>query len=160
MRIGVKIAAWVYGLQAFLVLPWFLGAIYRKEQSLWAWEEYARAVQRHGQGDALFGLYLYGIFYAAFFVIPYSALSLWFAAASAEVKRYSFVRRIMLSCWFAVTFFLFAEPVFTFIRALPSEVWNGWLLILWGAATVIVILLFRQLWKLRPKHAGDTQGDG
>jgi hypothetical protein len=39
MSITGKIAAWVYGLQAFLVLPWFLGAIYRQEQSLWAWEE-------------------------------------------------------------------------------------------------------------------------
>jgi hypothetical protein len=159
MKVGIKIVAWVYGLQTFLVLPWFLGAIYRQEQSLWAWEEYARAVQRHGQGDALFSIYLYGIFYSAFFVIPYLALSLWFAEASADVKRYSFIGRVMLSCWFAVTFFLFAEPVFAFIHTLPSEVWNGWLLILWGAVTVFVILLFRQLWKLQAKHTGDTQED-
>ena len=157
MKIGIKIAAWVYGLQALFVLPWFLGDIYRRELPLWAWEGYAREVRRHGQGDALLALYLYGIFYAAFFIIPYSALSLWFPAASAEVKRYSLVRRVMLSCWFAVTFFLFAEPMFAFIRVLPSDVLNGWLLILWGVATIYIILMFRQLWKLRAKHAGNTE---
>ena len=48
------LAAWVYGLQAFVVVPMFLGAIYRREQSLWVWKEYARDVARHGQGDAAF----------------------------------------------------------------------------------------------------------
>lgn len=54
MSKGTKIGAWVYGVQAFIVLPWFLGAIYRQEQSLWVWEEYAYALRKHGQGDALF----------------------------------------------------------------------------------------------------------
>ena len=56
------LAAGVYGLQAFLVVPWFLGAMYRREQSVWVWKEYVRDVARHGQYDAAFEVYLYVVF--------------------------------------------------------------------------------------------------
>jgi hypothetical protein len=160
MSIGAKIAAWVYGLQAFIVLPWFLGAIYRQEQSLWAWKEYTYALRRHGQADALFLLYLYAIFCMAFFVIPYAALSLRFSAASPEVRRYFRVGRLMISFWFAATFFLFAHPFFAFIRSLPFEIWNGWLLIFWVAGTVFVPFVWRELERVRAKRARDFQGKG
>lgn len=157
MSKGTKIGAWVYGVQAFIVLPWFLGAIYRQEQSLWVWEEYAYALRKHGQGDALFILYLYGIFYAAFFVIPYAASSLRFHATSTGASRYIRAGRLMFASWFAVTFFVFAHPVFAFIRALPSEIWNGWLLICWSAATVLIALVWWDLEKVRAKNARGTE---
>jgi hypothetical protein len=160
MSITGKIAAWVYGLQAFLVLPWFLGAIYRQEQSLWVWEEYGYALRKHGQADAILSLYLYIIFYAAFFLIPYAALSLRFPAALAGMKHYFRVGRLILSFWFALTFFLFARPAFAFIRALPHDIWNGWLLILWLAATVFVSFALWDMEKVRTRRTRGTEESG
>ena len=165
MNMGVKIAAWVYGVQAFIVLPSFLGAIYRHEQSLWAWQEYASDLRLHGKADALFGLYLYAIFYAAFIIIPYAALALRFPVDAPAVGQSFRFGRLILSGWFALTFLLFANPLFAFIRSLPSEVWNGWLLILllifWAAATVFVFLLWRGLERSRSRYvARDTQDYG
>lgn len=67
-------AGWLYGLQVFLVVPWFLGAIYRGEQSLWVWKEYAREVIQHGRGDAAFAVYLYAASTRPLF---YFRISLW-----------------------------------------------------------------------------------
>jgi len=47
-----KILAGVYGVHLLLILPWFLGSIYRQEQSLWAWQEYSVHATRHSHGDA------------------------------------------------------------------------------------------------------------
>lgn len=161
MSMGAKIAAWVYGVQAFIVLPWFLGAIYRHEQSLWAWQQYASELRVHGKAGALLGLYLYAIFYAAFIVIPYAALALRFPADAPPVKQSFRFGRLVLSVWFALTFLLFVQPLFAFIRSLPSEVWNGWLLILWVVATIVVYSEWRVLEKLRRRYvARDTQDYG
>ncbi len=151
MRIGLKIAAWVYGVQAFFVVPWFLGAIYRHEMSLWAGEQYASELHRHGQGDALLGLYLYVIFYAIFVVVPYATLSLRFPLRTPELKRSFRIGRIILSVWFAGTLLLFLNPLFEFIRQ-QEDVLNGWLLILWGGATVFCFCIWRDLEKTRIKN--------
>ena len=147
-----RIGAWAYGVQAFLVLPWFLGAIYRREQSLWVWQEYASALRRHGGGDALFAVYLYVIFYSAFIVIPYALLGIRFSADVPGLKHSVRIGRLVLSVWFSATFFLFANSLFEFIRSLPSEHWNGWLLILWGAATVFVVHTWRTLENVRSRQ--------
>ena len=151
MSLSAKIAAWVYGLHVFIILPWFLGAIYRHEQSLWAWDQYAVDLRRHGEGNAFLGLYLYFIFYSAFIVVPYALLGLRFSHETPELGRSIRLWRLVLSVWFAATFLLFANPLFEFIRSLPSEVWNGWLLILWGASTVFVFRLWMVLEKKRRK---------
>ena len=152
MSTGTKIAAWAYGVQVFLVLPWFLGAIYRREQSLWVWQQYASELRRHGGGDALLAVYLYLIFYSAFIVLPYAVLAIRFSADVPGLKRSFRAGRLVLSVWFAATFLLFADPLFEFIRSLPSEYWNGWLLILWGAATVFVVRTWRTLERVRSGH--------
>jgi hypothetical protein len=152
MTIGIKIAAWVYGIQTFLVLPWFLGAIYRREQSLWVWQEYASALRRHGEGDAIFVVYLYLIFYSALIVLPYAGLAIRFSADVPGMKHFFRAGRLVLSIWFAATFLLFANSLFEFIRSLPSDYWNGWLLILWFAATFFVVRIWRSLERVRRGH--------
>lgn len=152
MSTGTKIAAWAYGVQTFLVLPWFLGAIYRREQSLWVWQEYESDLRRHGGDDALFAVYLYLIFYSAFIVLPYAVLAVRFSADVPGLKRSFRAGRLVLSVWFAATFLLFANPLFEFIRSLPLDYWNGWLLILWVAATVYVVSIWRTLERVRGGH--------
>jgi len=133
------LAAWVYGLQAFVVVPMFLGAIYRGEQSLWVWKEYARDVARHGQVDAAFGVYLYVVFYAALWLVPYFALNLRYSKDDPYTSDYFRERRFLLSCWFAGTFLLFAQPLFAFIRSVPTYIWDGWLIIFWIASAIVAV---------------------
>ena len=59
-----KTLAIIWGVQLVIVIPWFLGAIVRGEQSLFVWVEYQRQLRRFGMGDALFMVYLYIIFYS------------------------------------------------------------------------------------------------
>lgn len=141
----MKIVGWACGAQAFLVVPWFLGAIYRGEQSLWIWQEYASALSRHGQGNAFFAVYLYFIFYSAFILIPYAVLGIRFSADVPGSKSSIRVGRLVLSVWFAATFFLFANSLFEFIRSLPWEYWNGWLLVLWGAGTIFIVYIWKNI---------------
>lgn len=98
-----QIAAWIYGLQVFLVLPWFLGAIYRDEQSLWVWDMFSVSLHRHGLWDAIFLSYLYAIFYSAFFVIPFYLLWSW-TGSSRTRGAIAF-----LAAWFAASVLLFAD---------------------------------------------------
>jgi hypothetical protein len=76
MRLALRTAAWLYGLQAFMVVPWFLGATYRREQSMWLLTEYERSLSRFGPADAALCVYLYLIFYASFFLVPLAVLEL------------------------------------------------------------------------------------
>lgn len=156
MKVATKVAAWVYGLQAFLVVPWFLGAIYRHEQSAWALREYALVVKAHGQGNALFGLYLYAIFYAAFFIVPYAALSIWLDPYNNQPPRNTVVARVLISLWFGLSFFLFMEPLFNFVRVIPADTWHGWLLILWCLATAGSIYLAFHLRRHRVGREDDA----
>ena len=134
------------------MVPWFLGGIYRHEQSAWVLREYATAIHLHGQNDALFSLYLYAIFYAAFLIVPYAALSIWLDPYSNQPARQTAVARILISFWFGFSFFLFMRPMFNFIRAIPADVWNGWLLVLWALATAGSGYLVYQLRRYRIRH--------
>lgn len=135
-----KVAAWIYGVQVVLVLPWFIGAIYRREQSVWAMREYDRHLARHGQGDALFAFYLYAVFYSSLFVIPYAVLG--FRYRHIEQSQ---PHRAVIASWFAASYIILEAPIGAFVRSLPSGVWNGWLLILWAGATVFAIVVWTNL---------------
>jgi hypothetical protein len=131
----------------FLVVPWFLGAIYRGEQSLWVWEEYAREALQHGRGDAAFVVYLYAVFYSSLALLPYLALGLRYPVEAAGTSKYFREGRILLSTWATGTFLLFARPLFAFIHALPTTIWHGWLLIFWAASAVAAVSLILTLEK-------------
>jgi hypothetical protein len=124
---GMQGVAWVYGLQALIVVPWFLGAVYRKEQSLWAWEEYRYAAARHGTDDSLLGVYLYAILYALLFVSAFLVMR-----AVPRTRNLPGAILVIIGVWATVTF-LFSSCA-EFVRNIP-DTWNGWLLIFWCAGT-------------------------
>ena len=134
-----RVVAWVYGPQVFMVAPWFLGAIYRKEQSLWAWEEYGHAAIRHGTGDAVFSMYLYTIFYSAPFVGAFLTLR-----AIPKTRHLPGSVKGIISAWATGTFLLLFYSCAEFVRNIP-DTWNGWLVILWCAGSVFIIYL---LWSI------------
>ncbi len=154
MKSAKKVAAWIYGIQVFLVLPWFIGAIYRREQSVWALREYDRHLARHGHGDALLALYLYAIFYSSLFVIPYVVLGFRYRHVAQSQPH-----RAVIASWFAASYILLEAPIAAFARSLPSDVWNGWLLILWGGATVFAIVVWANLRGISKSHTDqDSRG--
>jgi hypothetical protein len=153
MKRGWQVAAWALGIQAVFVLPLFLGAIYRGEQSLAAWEQYEVEIARHGLGNGVVVVYLYLIFYSTLVALPYAVLGLRYTSESPDARGYLRAGRFMIRLWLAVTFILFAPSTFAFIRNVPSDIWNGWLLILWlGSAAFfgsLVLVLERRLRKTR-----------
>ena len=131
------------------------GSVFRGEMSPWVWTQFGVDARRHGTGDALFGVLLYLAFYSMGFVIPWSALS--FATWSRYVNQVRKVRGVSMSgvrtgvllasvgC--LVAFVVLLESEIAFLRNLPTEVWNGWGLILWLAASVYLLLAgIRSLW--------------
>jgi hypothetical protein len=141
MKLPVKIFAWFYGLQAFIVVPWFLGAIHRGEQSLWVWTEYSYTLEQHGAGNAVLSAYLYLIFYALPFIIAFSILS--------SIPRLRNTPKGIISVfgiWATFTFLFLFHPFSEFIRNIPNT-WNGWLLILWISSTVFIAILFYSIVK-------------
>jgi len=134
MKIAKTIFFSIYGIQVFLVLPWFLGAMYRSEQSVWVWVAYEKSLTTHGIGDARLTIYLYLLFYSTFVVIPFCILS-------AAYKPHPHYRGIMLilSLWFLATFLLLGDSIFTLLRSLP----NLLLVIVWIAASFFIGVMWR-----------------
>ncbi|MDB6028985.1 MAG: hypothetical protein JWM68_5208 [Verrucomicrobiales bacterium] len=150
-----KVLWWIYSLQLFLVLPWFLGAIYRHEQSMWAWREFSVSLHRHGLGDALLLVYLYVLFYSAFFVIPFCILSASFRPELHHNPEIARIDCLFLSGWFAATAFLFADSFMEFIRHIPIEDWRCFLIIVWAICSVVA---FQSLRKLK-SHSGIARAE-
>jgi hypothetical protein len=140
MSMTRQIVAWVYGLQLFIVLPWFLGAIDRHEQSLWMGQEFVRALHRFGLGDALLSAYLYLLFYSAFFVLPQCA----FHSAS-------------ISIWFAFTCFLFFDSIMGFVHGLPTDDWRCYLILPWAFACMVAYEGVKRI--VKPKVADEQVGN-
>jgi hypothetical protein len=135
-----KLSAWVYGLQCFLVVPWFLGAFYRHEMSTVPWHEFAKQVDRHGTADALFGLYLYAIFYSLPAVLTWVYLP--------QCVRREF--RVLLAVWVGYTFFLFLPGIL-------EVVGRGWLFGTWLILSVLVVTATAPLIKkIRRGTGNDT----
>ena len=141
MRILSRVLAALYGLQAFVVLPWLLGDISRGRLPLWAWEGYTQDLARSGPSDALFLLYLYFILYSALLLIPYWLLGFRYRVPSGHPYALVFrFWRALLGAWFLLTVLLLLKPVAAFFRALP-DTWNGWLVIGWCASALLVYRL-------------------
>ena len=98
-----QILMWVYALQLFLVIPWFLGSMYRDEQSIWVGTEFRKSMERFGASDTAFIVYLYALYYSAFLVIPYWILGFRYRDP---------VLRLLVSVWFAASAAIFASICF------------------------------------------------
>jgi len=127
------------------------GMILRGEMSPWFWEQYHINAARHGQADALLGVGLYLAFYAAGFVLPCAILLFGFYCWQ---ERYLFKRYrtpidrglLQAAIFFAsvgclLLFVLLLDSEVAFLRAVPTEVWNGWLLILVGGGGLFSLLM-------------------
>lgn len=133
------------------------GEILRGEISPWFWEQYHVSAARHGQADALFGVGLYLAFYATGFVIPYSILSIavwsWYAKKGFRNTKLINEAKIgagvfMASFGCLMSFVLLLDAAMAFLRRLPMEVWNGWLVILvLGASLFLVLAGIKGIWE-------------
>ena len=143
-----KIIAWVYGIQVFIVASWFFGAIYRKEQSLWVWEEYnySYEVARHGIVNAIIPTYLYAIFYSIPFVGAFLIL-----LTIPKTQHLSKAVIVTISAWVTGTFLLLFSSCAEFVRNIP-DTWNGWFAILWFGISAFIIYF---LWSIFRKNNND-----
>jgi hypothetical protein len=116
------------------IFAWFTGAIVRNEQSPYVWIEYSRHLRTFGTADAVFGASLYVLYYC--FLIEAPVLFLW-AVLMREKPSERRHDPIICGCWVLATFLVFAESIAQFLRNVPTEVLNGWLVIGWVVSTVI-----------------------
>jgi hypothetical protein len=111
-----------------------LGEVRRKEQPLWIWSACLQELQRHGVAAAAFASCLYVLLYFGPFIIPYLVISWTGAVDEPAINMFA-------SLWCGFTFFLFLDSILSaigaFVRRMPSDVWNGWLLVLWLVFTVL-----------------------
>ncbi len=141
MKLLRTVVAWLYGIQVLLVVPWFLGALYRKDQSPWPWREVRAALEKHGLNDAILLLYLYFVFYSFPVVIAYLVLGWWrhrhpITSSSANDSR---ANRSLLALWVGYSFFLVLPACLEFFRHLPFGLLRG---SLFGGWTVFSIITF------------------
>lgn len=138
--------------------------------SPWAWVQFDIESTKHGSRDALVGLMFYLGFYASLVFLPYSLLRFLFwvaflnhAPANEAALDTASVRTansaLALACGVLLLTFLKSELAFA--RAIPSDVWNGWLLIgAVGAAMFLAIgaigMLRREIQKLRVALSHDV----
>lgn len=137
-----RILLWV---QTFVFVG-FIGAVGRKEISLYAWVEYERDL-RFGTFNALLGATGYVLCYA--FVAEVAGYVLRLLLVSGKVTAHTMRQLAVCSFWVLFTFLAFGNSVFQFVRNLPTDVMNGWLIIGWIATTVIAGMSFWRLLSAR-----------
>lgn len=138
------------------------GSIVRGEDSPWVWEGLKNGHYAPSFANQVVGVVWYLAFYSMGFFLPYwlttFVLFLWRrrAAGSNEVPPMPVNHRsgrLFLSLSTLVLFLLLLDSLVAFARALPTEAWNGWLLIS-GLATAA---FFAYLAYLAFKRTEDRQ---
>jgi hypothetical protein len=114
------------------------GEVVRGEVSPWIWEQIRADVARPDRSSAWVDLALYLAFYASGFIIPYYLLlfAVWLRYVNNKPENELLSNKSIragiglasVGCFLGFMLFLKAEGAF--LRNLPSQVWNGWLLIL------------------------------
>jgi hypothetical protein len=117
-----------------IVAAWFTGAIMRGEQSPYLWVEYGKDLEKFGSADAVLGVALYLLYYA--FIVEVPAWFVWRLLMREESRGKKHIS-LVVGGWVLSTFLLFAASIRGFVASFPTEQWNGWLLIGWGAATMV-----------------------
>jgi hypothetical protein len=127
---------WFYWIQVAVFGLISLGAAYRGEVSLWIMDEYQK---NPGAGNAAALAYFYLLLYSSAVAIPYVLMVMVYKPPMPESR----LILLILSGCFAFSCFMFIRPVFEFIRSIPSDVWNGWLVIIWFVVTLLAGILWR-----------------
>lgn len=117
-----------------------LGDSVRGSASPWLWRELRNPRHVPDRRDVIVATAMYGAFYLLGFFVPYwlTTFVLFMgrfdpARGAAETPVISAVHRtgrLFVSLAGLVIYLVFLEPVVAFLRAVPWDVWNGWLLIL------------------------------
>lgn len=134
---------WVYGVQAVFVFLVLGGMITREEASFWPW-------RRAGQSgwDFAGDIYIHLLFYSAFFVAPYLALSAVYAGWSNTSAFCALIALCVLT-----TVCLFHDAMFDALENLglhfssAAQSWYQWLHVLWVGFTVCTVIWWRALSK-------------
>jgi len=134
MKLAKRILLALYGVQLFIVIPWFLGEMYRDELSPYVWRAYAHDLELHGYRDALFVVYAFVLFYSAFIFFPYIAIK-----AAYKPHRHNVGIVLILSLWFPITFLVFADSIFLFLRAAPYFIF----VVAWAAITLFIAIMWK-----------------
>src|SRR5437773_2530459 len=134
MKLAKRIILALYGIQLFIIVPWFLGAMYRGEISPYVWRVYSRDLELHGARDAAFLVYTYVLFYSAFIFFPYIAIK-----AAYKPHRHDVGIVLILSLWFPITFLVFGDPIFLFLRTSPSFIF----VVAWAALTLFIAVMWK-----------------
>ncbi|MDX6444402.1 MAG: hypothetical protein QOH71_1476 [Blastocatellia bacterium] len=134
MKLAKRIVLSLYGVQLFIIVPWFLGEMYRNELSPYVWRAYAHDLELHGSRDALFVVYGFVLFYSALIFFPYITLK-----AAYKSHRHDVGIVLILSLWFPITFLVFADSIFLFLRAAPYFIF----LVAWAAITLFIGIMWK-----------------
>jgi uncharacterized protein YqhQ len=134
MKLVKRIILALYGIQLFIIVPVFLGEMYRGELSPYVWRAYAHNVELHGARDALLLVYVFVLFYSSFIFFPYVAIK-----SAYKPHRHDVGIVLILSLWFPITFLVFADSIFLFLRSVP---YFGFV-VAWAALTVFIAIMWK-----------------
>jgi cytochrome bd-type quinol oxidase subunit 1 len=136
----LRVLGYALGIQAFIVLPWFLGEIARGENSFNIIAECIKETRRFGGwGNTIFTFYLFLIFYSALFLVPMLIANFLVERKEADDKD-SLV--LFLPIWFVLNLVIFYVPLVSVL----SDTWSGFITFLfWCWISFAVINSFRKL---------------
>jgi len=134
MKVVKRIILALYGIQLFIIVPVFLGEMYRGELSPYVWQAYAHDVEVHGSRDALLLVYAFVLFYSSFFFFAYIAIKV-----AYKPHRHDVGIVLILSLWFPITFLVFADSIFLFLRSAPYFIF----IVAWAALTMFIAIMWR-----------------
>lgn len=115
------------------------GSVFRREVNPWVWAELQHSRAPGSLVEAGLTIFVYGCFYSMGFLLPY-----WVITFLLFLQRHAKFRtptpppmpldhragRLLAAGGCQVLFVLLLESIMSFFRALPSEIWNGWFLIM------------------------------
>jgi hypothetical protein len=135
------IVSGIYFAALVIVWAWFCGAMVRGEMSPWVWKDYLSHVSKYGQGDALFSVALYLLFYSGGFSFPFvivrgiamSTIKPEATADSRETAEAIAGASILIAAGSGIAFVGLLPAIVAFFANLPA----GWLLVAPVAALAV-----------------------
>jgi len=137
------------------------GFVVRGEWSPWVWEELKNQLVSPTLVNQIFTDVFYAAFYLMGFFLPYWVITFVLflrrarSATSEDVDSITTddrAGRLFLSLSMLILYLLLLKSILAFIRALPTDEWNGWLLILGIAMSAILGVVAYQAFKKPQKN--------
>ncbi|MGE5496484.1 MAG: hypothetical protein ACM3Q2_00315 [Syntrophothermus sp.] len=115
------------------------GSVVRNESSPWVWEELKNKLLVPTIIDKILLVSAYIAFYLMGFLIPYWVTTFILFIRRRSLSKSEYIKpisqreyngRLFLSLSMLVIYLFLMKSILAFIKALPIDVWNGWLLII------------------------------